>query len=34
VIATDEIAGPLLAQETEKSKADVYETLDLFGTSL
>ncbi|WP_138924787.1 S41 family peptidase [Sulfitobacter sp. BSw21498] len=30
VIATTQIAGPLLAQETEKS-SNVYEQLDLFG---
>ena len=29
-IATTQIAGPLLAQESEKS-ANVYEQLDLFG---
>ncbi len=30
IIATTQIAGPLLAQEAEK-KADVYQQLDLFG---
>ena len=30
VIATTQIAGPLLAQETEKN-SNVYEQLDLFG---
>ena len=30
IIATTQVAGPLLAQEAEK-KADVYEQLDLFG---
>ena len=30
VLATTQVAGPLLAQETE-SKASVYEQLDLFG---
>ena len=30
VIATTQIAGPLLAQEADR-KASVYEQLDLFG---